>query len=134
TRLASDEDPAAIVASLRPGAPQYPLLMQALERYHGIVANGGWPQVPEDVPDEVGEQGPGVAALRQRLIAEADPDELRLARAGSARPDVFDDSLKRALEHFQERHSIDADGAIGPATLEQLNTSAEERVQQLRLN
>jgi murein L,D-transpeptidase YcbB/YkuD len=47
---------------------------------------------------------------------------------------VFDESLKQALEHFQERHSIDADGAMGPTTLEQLNTSADQRVQQLRLN
>jgi murein L,D-transpeptidase YcbB/YkuD len=133
-RLASDEDPAAIVASLRPGAPQYALLMEALQRYHEIVAQGGWPEVPADVPDEVGERGPAVAALRQRLIAEADAEEARLAQAGSAQADVFDEQLKGALEHFQERHSIEADGAIGPATLEQLNTSAEQRVQQLRLN
>lgn len=134
TRLASDEDPAAIVASLRPGAPQYALLMRALERYSEIVASGGWPEVPADVPDEVGERSPAITALRQRLIAEGDADEVRLAQAGSAQADVFDEDLKQALVHFQERHSIEPDGAVGPATLEQLNTSAEERVQQIRLN
>jgi murein L,D-transpeptidase YcbB/YkuD len=134
TRLASDEDPAAIVASLRPGAPQYALLMDGLARYHDIAAKGGWPEVPADVPDEVGARSPAVALLRQRLIAEADAEEARLAQAGSAQPEVFDENLKQALEHFQERHSIDADGAVGPTTLEQLNTSAEQRVQQLRLN
>jgi murein L,D-transpeptidase YcbB/YkuD len=134
TRLADDEDPAAIVASLRPGAPQYALLMDALARYTEILAQGGWQEVPSDVQDEIGERGPAVAVLRQRLIAEADAEEARLATAGNAQPDVFDESLKQALEHFQERHSIDADGAVGPATLEQLNTSAEQRVQQLRLN
>lgn len=133
-RLASDQDPATVVDSLRPTAPQYRLLMEALARYRQITSAGGWPEVPEGVGDEVGESGAGVAALRQRLIAEGDAEETRLARADSGAADVFDENLKQAVQHFQARHSIDTDGAVGPATLEQLNTSAATRVQQIRLN
>jgi murein L,D-transpeptidase YcbB/YkuD len=133
-RLASDAHPEALVDSLRPTTPEYRLLMDALARYREIAARGGWPEVSEDVPDEVGASGAAVATLRERLIAEGDSTEVGLARADSGAANVFDDRLKEALQHFQARHSIDADGAVGPATLEQLNTSAEARVQQIMLN
>jgi len=133
-RLASDEDPAALIDSLRPEAPEYGLLMEALARYREIAAAGGWPEVPADVPDEVGASNPAVAALRQRLIAEGDAEEVSLAQAGAGESARFDASLKQAVEHFQARHSITVDGAIGPSTIEQLNTSADERVQQIMLN
>jgi L,D-transpeptidase YcbB len=133
-RLASDADPGALIDSVRPTTPEYRLLMDALGRYREIAAAGGWPEVPDDVPSDVGERSATVATLRQRLIAEGDSQEVRLARADSGAADLFDEDLKQALQHFQARHSIDTDGAVGPATLEQLNTSADARVQQIMLN
>ena len=134
TRLSSDEAPGDIVASLRPTAPEYETLMEQLERYRGIAANGGWPQVPDELPTDVGARAPGVAVLRTRLIAEGDAEETRLAQAGSTEPDAFDESLKAALEHFQTRHALTPDGRIGPSTRKELNTTAEERVQQIVLS
>ncbi|MGH7444527.1 MAG: L,D-transpeptidase family protein, partial [Longimicrobiales bacterium] len=134
TRLASDEEPGDIVTSLRPAAPEYHALMAQLERYRAIAANGGWPEVTDAVPEEVGETGDGVASLRTRLIAEGDPEEVRLAQSGSAAASTFDADLKAALEHFQNRHALQPDGRVGASTLEELNVPATDRVQQILLN
>ncbi len=134
TRLASDEEPGDIVASLRPTVPEYHALMEQLARYRQIAASGGWPQVPDEVPEEVGATGEAVGALRRRLIAEGDPEEARLAQRGQAAANTFDAELKAAVEHFQERHALAPDGRVGGSTLAQLNVSAEDRVRQILLN
>lgn len=133
-RLAGDEDPAAIIESLRPEAPEYHLLMDQLARYQRIVREGGWQEVSDDIPTEIGASAAGVVGLRNRLIREGHPDEARLAQHGAAAPNVYDDSLAAAVENFQVRHALQPDGRVGASTLEQLNVSAEERVQQIVLN
>ena len=134
TQLSEGADAEAMVASLRPQAPAYNALMEQLAKYRKIAAAGGWPEVPGELEAEIGSTAPGVAVLRQRLIAEGDAEEVRLAGMGNAAATTFDENLKAALEHFQNRHGIAADGAIGPSTLKELNTSAESRVQQILLN
>ncbi|MGH7483628.1 MAG: L,D-transpeptidase family protein [Longimicrobiales bacterium] len=133
-QIVAGEDPAELVAGLRPQAPEYERLMHARAKYDSIAARGGWSEVPEDTPDEIGESGAGVSALRQRLIAERDPAEARLASAGVAQPERFDEELKQGLEHFQARHGLDPDGALGELTLEALNTSVADRLLQIKLN
>ena len=133
-RVASDEDPTLIVESLRPEVPEYRLLMEQLARYQRIVREGGWPAVGDDIPREVGGRGDAVVALRNRLIAEGDPEEVRLVREGAAAANVYDEDLAAAVEHFQTRHALQPDGRVGASTLEQLNVTADERVQQIALN
>ncbi len=43
-------------------------------------------------------------------------------------------ALAGAVRRFQSRHGIDADGTVGPGTLEQLNTPVENRIGQVRAN
>lgn len=133
-RLVADEDPAAVIDSLRPEAPEYRLLMEQLARYRQLAAGGGWPVVPEPFEAEPGDRAPEVAVLRQRLAAEGDAEEARLAVSGQQDAQHFDADLQAALQHFQTRHSIEPDGVVGPATLAQLNVTADERVQQIILN
>ncbi len=133
-RLTAEEDPAQIVASLRPTVPEYFLLMEQLARYRQVAAQGGWQTVPDDLPAEVGGSSAAVGALRARLIAEGDPEESRLAQQGRASPNVYDENLAAAVEHFQARHALQPDGRAGRSTLEQLNVPAEDRVQQIVLN
>ena len=133
-RLATDENPEAIIESLRPEVPEYHLLMDQLARYQRIVREGGWQPVRGEIPTDIGQSGAGVVELRNRLIKEGDAEEVRLAQYGAAAPTVYDDSLAAAVEHFQVRHALQPDGRVGASTLEQLNTSAEERVQQIVLN
>ena len=132
--LASGRAPAEIVAALRPKSLHYQRFVQAYGRYLELANRGAeWPQIPEGASVKAGETSPAVALLRQRLAASPDPQEAALAQRGT-QPDLYDAQLEQALKHFQERHSIDADGALGPATVRELNLTLDERMKEMRLN
>lgn len=123
-----------VVAYLRPSIPYYDRMRQALAQYRAAAAAGGWPQIPEDGTLKEGERHAGVAALRERFMRGADRREAELAGAGVADPEHFDGQLAEAVKRFQQRHSIEADGAVGAATLRELNHTVEERLAELKLN
>lgn len=132
--LASGRAPAEIVAALRPKSLHYERFVRAYGRYLELANRGvQWPQIPEGASVKAGESSPAVALLRQRLAASPDPQEAELAQRGT-RPDLYDPQLEQALKHFQERHSIEADGALGPTTVRELNHTLEERMAEMRLN
>lgn len=130
----SGRDPNEIVAYLRPSIPYYERMRGALAQFRQAAERGGWPVIPEGETLKEGERNPAVAILRQRLAAGTDAREAELASAGAADPTLFDASLKQAVESFQRRHSIDADGAVGAGTLRELNHTVEERIAELKLN
>jgi L,D-transpeptidase YcbB len=47
---------------------------------------------------------------------------------------LFDESLKKAIINFQNRHGLESDGKVGRGTLSALNTSKETRKQQIIAN
>ena len=108
-----------------PASPAYERLRDALGRYRQIAAEGGWPAVPEGDLLAAGDTSARVMPLRQRLAAEGD-----LTGADPA-DSVFDAALAEAVQHFQRRHGLSADGLLGPNTLAALNTPVEERIAQL---
>jgi murein L,D-transpeptidase YcbB/YkuD len=112
------------LSGLVPRHPQYVALKQALARYREIAANGGWPAVPAGV----GESGPGVATLVQRLAATGD-----LAAPAGASP-VFDASVREGLKRFEARHGLPADGRLDKEALAALNVPVADRIRQLELN
>jgi len=132
--LVADATSAALVDSLRPPAPEYRRMMAMLARYRNIEQAGGWAEIPEADPFEVGDTADAVAVLRNRLVAERDPVESALAARGSAAPRAFDESLREAVAHFQARHGLDPDGALGEHTLAELNTSVDRRIAEIELN
>jgi L,D-transpeptidase YcbB len=137
-RVRDGAEPTEVLADLEPGYAAYERLLEARDRYRAIVERGGWKRVPAEGPAlEEGARGPRVAALRQRLAAEGD---LSLDLEGeSDAPEgtesaVYDAAVAEAVERFQERMGIEPDGKIGPATLEELNVPAEERLRAIELN
>lgn len=124
--------PERVVEALRPQLPYYRRAMEALARYRAAAEAGGWPGLPEDVALKPGDSGPAVAALRERLARGIDPTEAELAKSGSG--DTYDEKLVEAVKHFQQRHGIEPDGAVGAGTLAELNHTVEERIAELRLN
>lgn len=133
-RLGAGEDPVEVLESLRPGVPYYQRLVDGLRRLLEVQDEGGWPSVPEGETLRQGERDVRVAVLRGRLLAGEDSVEARLAAAGWTDPELFDEELVRALEHFQMRHTLHEDGAFGPNTLAALNVPVEERSEAVRLN
>lgn len=113
-------------------------LLEAHERYRAIVAAGGWPTVPEGptlVPGEPADPE-RLAALAERLAAEGDLVGWfgRRGRAAPPEEPVYDAVLAEAVRRFQERHGLEVDGKVGPATLAALRVSGRERLDQIALN
>ena len=104
--------------SLAPKQPDYARLKTALARYRAIGETGGWRMIASATQAS----GPNGQLLRTRLQAE---DEA-VSRDGN--------SLMAALQRFQKRNGLKADGVIGPKTLAALNVSAADRVNQIRAN
>jgi murein L,D-transpeptidase YcbB/YkuD len=76
-----------------------------------------------------GDRGERVRVLRTRLIVGGD-----LGQELNNNGDSFDNALEQAVREFQRRHGLEVDGIVGPATLEALDVSVEERVRQIELN
>ncbi len=119
-----------VLAALRPPQPAYAAFRRALARYRTLAADGGWPTVPEGPKLEQGVRDERVPVLRERLQVTGDfrgavpaDDSLR-----------FDESLRRAVARFQERHGLDIDGVVGPATRAAMNVPVEDRIRQIGVN
>lgn len=127
------DDPGKIVDQLRPTAPQYRRLMHVLSRLNDAKQKGGW-QTVTAAKIAPGDSSPAVALLRRRMMMSEDQREAAMAARGNQRPMVFDQDLRLALKHFQERHSIEGDGQLGEKTIEELNHSVDDRIAELKLN
>src|SRR5215217_6139347 len=101
---------------------------QAIEHYRDIVARGGWAPLQIGERMRVGARGPGVVALRQRLIMTGDLDPA----AGSS--STYDSYVEAGVRRFQARHGLNMTGAINSATLAALNVPAQTRLRQLEIN
>jgi murein L,D-transpeptidase YcbB/YkuD len=108
----------------------YKNLQAALANYRQIAANGGWPVIPDGPTLRPGDSDSRLPVLAQRLIITGDLPP----RDNVDKLTTYDEALQQGVRHFQARHSLDTDGAVGPATLRALNVPVEKRVEQLQLN
>lgn len=101
---------------------------QAIVAYRDLAARGGWPQV--QLPDRmsVGAKGPGVVALRRRLIVTGDLD----AAAGES--SVYNSYVEAGVRRFQSRVGLSTTGSINRATVAALNVPIDRRIRQLETN
>lgn len=119
---------AASLAELKPHAPEYDVLKNALALYREANRKGGWGPIVAGPALKLGDAGPRVAALRERLRATG------LLALGDAASQQFDVELESAVAAFQRRIGLEADGVVGPVTLRELNKRPADRIEQIRAN
>jgi murein L,D-transpeptidase YcbB/YkuD len=109
-------------------------LLAALPRYRHYAEAGGWPTVPSGPNLQPGLRDPRVEVLRQRLMATAELPDPTSEPARGQDPDLFDDSLAAGLRRFQAHHGLDPDGKLDARTVDALNVSAEDRLNEILIN
>ncbi|WP_165495742.1 L,D-transpeptidase family protein [Marinobacter halodurans] len=128
--IAGLDDMDRAFADARPHTDRYRNLRKGYARARTTLPDH-WVGIPDGPTLATGDYGDRVARVRQRLQAQG---YLPLP----PRPDVmsrsFDDGLSLAVRHFQQRHSLAVDGKVGRRTLQQLNVSPQQRLQQIRAN
>lgn len=125
-----------VIASLRPSHPKYLSLKRGLARYRSLAADGGWPVVASGPSlKEAGQYDERIPVLRRRLEITGELEPLAVVDTSYVSDAMrYSSELIDAVMTFQRRHGLEVDGVVGPATLRELNVSAEERVQQIRIN
>ncbi|MFA4874652.1 MAG: L,D-transpeptidase family protein, partial [bacterium] len=113
---------------LAPQDSAYKDLQKMLARYEELASKGGWPTVGIGEKIEPGATDPRIADVRKRLAAEG----VSVNTAGDE--NLYDDALKDAVVHFQERHGLAQDGVIGKGTIAAMNATAGWRACQVRIN
>lgn len=129
--LAGASDVASVLRDYQPGFRHYDLLRETLARYRELAQQpelNALPALPARSV-KLGEAYAGMAQLQSLLQALGDwpPDAQTTPTA------VLDDATSGALRRFQQRHGLDADGALGRATFAALTTPFARRVQQIQL-
>lgn len=113
-------NPSELMYVLAPQSQQYRALMKQKIALEHLIADGGWgPAVPV-TKLELGDTGPTVIGLRNRLV-----------RMGYLRPTAsprFDADLQTAVQAFQTAHGLAADGVAGKGTITELNRPASDRL------
>lgn len=108
-------------------------LKQALKIYRDFAKAGGWETIAAGQPIKPGESDPRIPQIRKRLAITEDVPKNEGANTNSDATIILDDALIAGLKHFQMRHGLEPDGAVGKRTLATLNVSAANRVRQIEL-
>jgi len=120
---------AELVRRAEPPFRQYTALKAAYARYRALAAES-LPTVTISRTLHPGDAFDQAAQLRQRLAAFGD---LPAAAAKTAAGTTYDPVTAGAVAHFQYRHGLTTDSALGKGTLAEINTSPASRARQLEL-
>ncbi len=131
-KLATSGSAQSVVITLEPAFNHYRALKRALVQYRALASQPELTQLPPLPAKSVkpGETYDGAPALRSLLIQvgdmAADPVQQNAIT-------ILDPQLSDALRHFQFRHGLAQDGALGRETWRQLTTPMTVRVRQIEL-
>jgi murein L,D-transpeptidase YcbB/YkuD len=146
----------ASARDLWPRLSAYERFREALARYRALGEHPAWkeplPPLPGSAPGRVGKLEPGMpyegtALLAQRLAALGDLPEQPAAMppadtADTAAPPAspapptpsyYESPLVNAVQAFQQRHGIAADGVVGRGTWAALQVTPAQRARQIEL-
>ena len=113
--------PTAFMKALAPRTTEYNALMKEKLRMERLLARGGWGPKVNAKSLKPGQSSAAVVAMRNRLIAMG-----YMKRTNSQ---SYDDTMRAAVQQFQQAHGLSADGDAGTATIAEINKSVEQRLQ-----
>jgi murein L,D-transpeptidase YcbB/YkuD len=116
------------VAAAEPRFPMYAPARAALAQYRELARQKQRRVAAPDAVLEPGARYAGAAALHARLVLLGD-----LETGAAPSEPVYDEELAEAVRRFQERHGLEPDGILGPATVAALQVPLAQRVRQLEL-
>lgn len=123
------------IGAVEPRFYHYRLLKSALARYRELAADESLTRLPP-YPKAAGKKSlregdayAGAPALRRLLVALGDMS----APSSQVQDAIYDAALLEGVKRFQDRHGIDADGALGAKTFAALTTPLAQRVRQIEL-
>jgi L,D-transpeptidase YcbB len=120
---------AAWLADLPPKDGDYPALQKALATLRQKHASAAFTPLPGGDLLKPGATDARVPILRTRLA------ELEMTvPAPSGAPDTYDDALVGVVKAYQETKGLTVDGIIGTNTTRSLNTSLDDRIEQVVAN
>ena len=119
----------AEIEKLKPTHRLYRTLKQELAHFRELAAGSERITIEQGKSIEPGAQDERVPALRKRLSFSRDLDAAEVTSS-----DLYDPTLQAAVQRYQERMGLQADGKIGARTITELNVSLDERITQLRVN
>ena len=106
-------------------------LNDAILLYESIQYSGRWRSFAQGPLLRLGDRHIQIATLRGQLSLLGDLPPQSVYQLASR---YFDEELSEALKRFQARHSVQADGVLGPQTRRLLNVPPWQRIDQLVLN
>lgn len=119
----------AKLKALLPQHADYQDLKRALLYYQNLEKKGGWQPVSGLYILSLHAHNEGVAQLKARFITTGELSFNHLKDALD-----FDVALEKAVITFQQQNGLEADGKVGPKTLEALNQTASQKIALIRLN
>jgi murein L,D-transpeptidase YcbB/YkuD len=130
TTALSAPDISSYLDELVPQHQPYRNLRGVLKRYREIAAKGGWPTIPSGKtlhPDDTADARIPIMWHLLALTGDLLPDTLQA-------PDEYHKNMIEAVQRFQDRHGLKADGIVGKNTLAAMNTPVEKRIWQIEIN
>ena len=121
---------ARALSAAQPQVPMYEAIRTAMNAYRAMGDHAAWKTPLPPLPArslKPGDDWDGLPLMAQRLAALGD------LPADTQPAGHYDDLLVEGVKRFQARHGLDTDGAVGPATLAQLNVTPAQRVGQMAL-
>lgn len=115
------------LAGMRPTQLKYERLMAVLRRLR-VAEAPDWPALPVTPAITPGQEDERMGAIVERLVFWGD------MQSPTDPITFYSEEVQQAVEYFQGRHGLRADGSISEATLNALNVSPAARARQIQTN